>query len=321
MNRRYLVSIGLAALLFLAAGAVAPMIGSASISYQRAFAGLSPDHEILFYARIPRVILGLLAGGALAITGLLFQAILRDSLADPYTLGISSGASAGAAAGITFGWNTWFSATIGAFFVLFAVLGLSVEKRRLSSFTLLLAGVTMNFVAVAVIVLLHSLASVGQSFTIGRWLMGGLDATGYRSILPLACVVVPLTVLVFLRSRDWNLLAIGEEWAASRGVSANRLVFAAYLAGSFLTAAVTSFSGPVGFVGLIVPHALRIRLGADHRLLVPCSFFVGGAFLTICDTAARTVLSPSELPVGVITALVGGPVFVWMLRRQRPTGA
>ena len=299
-----------------AAAIVSPMIGSAHIDFARALKGLSPDREILMYARVPRMLLALLAGGALAVTGVVFQAILRDSLAEPYTLGISSGASAGAVAAISFGWNTWLCSSIGALAVLALVLLIAFENRRLSPFTLLLAGVTMNFVSVAVIVTLHSLSSIGQSFSISRWLMGGLDASEYGPLLPLALVIFPVTGFLLWRARDWNLLAIGEDWAATRGLSSTRLVLTGYLAGSLLTAGITAITGPISFVGLLVPHALRLRFGADHRTLIPLSFLFGGAFLALCDTAARTVLSPAELPVGVITALVGGPFFIWLLRRR-----
>jgi iron complex transport system permease protein len=298
------------------AACAAPLIGSASIGYGRAWAGVSPDHEILFYARLPRVLISILAGGTLALTGVLFQALLRDALADPYTLGVSSGASLGAVLAICFGWRT-AAAFLGSGVALLLVLAIAFEGRRLSSFTLLLAGVTMNSIAVALILFLHNLATVGQSFAIARWLMGGIEAVEYPAIGWLALAVLPVCVFVFLRARDWNLLSVGEDWAAARGVSATRLILTGYLAGSFLVGSITALTGPIGFVGLIVPHALRLRLGADHRVLIPCSFLLGAAFLTVCDTVARTALAPTDIPVGVITALVGGPFFIWLLRSKR----
>jgi iron complex transport system permease protein len=128
---------------------------------------------------------------------------------------------------------------------------------------------------------------------------------------------LPVLGYVFWRGRDWNLMAVGEDWAAARGVSVPRLVLAGYLAGSFVTGTITALTGPIGFVGLIVPHALRTRLGADHRLLIPTSFFTGAAFLAACDTVARTILAPTEVPVGVVTALLGGPFFIWLLRSRK----
>ncbi len=302
----------------------APLIGPAHVDYGRAFAGLSPDREILFFARIPRVLLSLVGGGALAVAGVLFQALLRDALATPYTLGISSGASLGAVLSISFGWQTvgglpsvWAAAFAGASLALFLVLGIATEGRRMSSFTLLLAGVTINSICMAMILFLQNLASFGQSFAIVRWLMGGIEAVDYSSIAWLSALVLPACVFIFVRAREWNLLAVGEEWAMARGVSTSRLLLAGYLAGSLIAGSVTALTGPIGFVGLIVPHALRLRFGADHRLLIPCSFFTGAAFLTVCDAAARTMLAPAELPVGVITALAGGPFFIWLLRSRR----
>jgi iron complex transport system permease protein len=297
---------------------VAPLIGSTHIELSRAFAGQSPDCEILFFARLPRVILAALAGAALATTGVLFQCLLRDPLAEPYTLGVSSGASVGAVVAICLGFSTTgLASLLGAAAVLFLVLGIAWEGRKLSSFTLLLAGVTMNSMSFAVILLLHNLANFSQSFAISRWLMGGIDAVEYSTLGWLAAAVVPVSAMAVMRARQWNLMALGEEWAASRGVSPSFNLTLGYAAGAILTGLATALTGPIGFLGLIVPHALRLRLGADHRVLLPCSFFFGAAFLALCDTLSRTVAAPTEIPVGVITALCGGPFFIWLLRSKR----
>jgi len=296
----------------------APLIGSTHIELGRAFAGVTPDREILFYARVPRVLLALLGGAALSVTGVLFQCMLRDPLAEPYTLGVSSGASVGAVLAICLGFRaTGLASLAGAAAVLLIVLGMAVEGRRLSSFTLLLTGVTMNSMAFAVILFLHNLASFSQSFAISRWLMGGLDAVEYSTLAWLAAAVIPVCVVVAARAPQWNLLAIGDDWAASRGVSTTGLTAFGYVAGSILTGLVTALTGPIGFVGLIVPHALRLRLGADHRVLLPCSFLLGAAFLGVCDTLSRIVIAPTEIPVGVLTALCGGPFFLWLLKSKR----
>jgi len=302
----------------------APLIGPASISYRRAFAGLAPDSQILFYARVPRVLLAMLAGGGLAVAGVLFQALLRDALATPYTLGVASGASLGAVIAIIAGVGAvaylpgvWGCALAGGMLTLLVVVGVASEGRRLSSFTLLLAGITINSMCIAVILFLQNLASFGQSFAIVRWLMGGIEAVDYATIGWLALLVLPACGFIFWHSRDWNLLMVGDDWATARGVSTSRLMLAGYFAGSLLTGVITALTGPIGFVGLIVPHALRLRLGADHRILIPCSFLAGAMFLVICDTLARTVLAPGEVPVGVITAILGGPFFVWLLRSKR----
>jgi iron complex transport system permease protein len=323
-SRRFWLAISISAAVAAVVLCVAPLIGSASISYGRALAGQSPDHEILFDTRIPRVLLAMLAGGALAVAGVLFQALLRDALATPYTLGISSGASLGAVIAICLGWRgvagisgLWLCSFAGAALVLFLVLGIASEGRRMSSFTLLLAGISINTICLAAILGLQYTANFGQTFAIVRWLMGGLDAVEYSTLGWLALATLPAVGLVFARARDWNLMAVGEDWAAARGVHVSRLILTGYLLGSFVTGSVTALTGPIGFVGLIVPHALRLRLGADHRVLIPCSFLLGAAFLAFCDTLARTALAPTEVPVGVVTALLGGPFFIWLLRSKR----
>ena len=299
-------------------GLIAPLIGSTHIDLGRAFSHVSPDYEILFFARLPRVLLALLGGAALSMTGVLFQCMLRDPLAEPYTLGVSSGASVGAVLGICFGFRAIGLLSLGgAAAVLLIVLGVAMQGRRLSSFTLLLTGVTMNSMSFAIIMFLHNLATFSQSFAISRWLMGGLDAVEYSTLGWLAAAILPVSVVVTMKARQWNLLAVGDDWAASRGVSTSYLTTFGYVAGSVLTGLVTSLTGPIGFVGLIVPHALRLRLGADHRVLLPCSFLLGGAFLCVCDTLSRTVMAPTDIPVGVLTALAGGPFFIWMLRSRR----
>jgi iron complex transport system permease protein len=301
----------------LAAIAVLPFIGSANIDYSRAFAGQSPDSEILFGVRLPRVLLSMLTGGALAAAGVLFQALLRETLATPYTLGVSSGASLGAVLAICLGWNQiWLASLTGAGLTLLLVMAIASESRRMSSFTLLMAGITLNSICMALILFLQNFASFGQSFAIVRWLMGGIDPVPYPTLAWLTAAVVPAVLYLFWKSREWNLLAVGEDWAATRGVSTSGLILAGYLIGSFLTGTVTALTGPIGFVGLIVPHALRLTVGADHRLLIPSSFFLGATFLAICDTISRTILAPAEIPVGVITAIVGGPFFIWMLRSR-----
>jgi iron complex transport system permease protein len=310
------VVLSLLALIVVAVGA--PLMGSTHVSLSRALSGVSPDHEILFYARVPRVLLALLAGAALSVTGVLFQCMLRDPLAEPYTLGVSSGSSVGTVLAITFGFRASpVAAVAGAAAVLLIVLGMAMEGRRLSSFTLLLTGVTMNSISFAIILFLHSVASFSQSFAISRWLMGGLDAVEYSTLGWLAAAVIPICALVTMRAPEWNLLAVGEDWATSRGVAASRLTTFGYIAGSILVGLVTSLTGPIGFVGLIVPHALRLKLGADHRVLLPCAFLTGAAFLGICDVVSRIAIPPTEIPVGVVTALCGGPFFLWLLRTRR----
>jgi iron complex transport system permease protein len=302
---------------------ICPLIGPSTLSLRRAFTGQWPDNQMFFGVRLPRVLLALLCGGALSIAGCLFQSLLRDALATPYTLGVSSGASLGAVIAICFGFHTvaglpgiWGAAMLGAAVTLLIVLAVASEGSRMSSFTLLLGGVMINGVVTSLIMLLHNLASVRESFAIVHWLMGNIDPPEPSTLVALAVAVLPTSVGICLMARRWNLMAVGEEWAATRGVSPARLLLIGYIAGSFLSAAVTAVTGPIGFVGLVVPHALRLKLGSDHRLLMPASFLFGAAFLAVCDTVARTIFSV-ELPVSVLTALVGGPSFIALLRSRR----
>jgi iron complex transport system permease protein len=312
----------LAAMLLSALAAV--VFGSRPLDLSRAFHGLSPDHEILMELRLPRALLALWTGGALSLSGVLFQALLRNPLATPYTLGVAEGASLGAVAAIAFGWTSHnalsavsLSACIGSAAVLFLIVAISSDRGRMSSIGLLLAGVTVNSMCGAAILFLANMVNFLQSFTITRWLVGSLDAPEYSTLFWLTVVLTPVCLVVFWYSREWNVLAIGETWAATRGLSPARLLLIGCLAGSILTGVITSLTGPIGFVGLIVPHALRLWLGADHRILAPCSFLMGAAFIALCDLFARTLLAPVEIPVGVITALLGGPFFIWMLRSRR----
>jgi iron complex transport system permease protein len=300
-----------------------PLVGSSTIHFGNAWAGVSPDAEILWQIRVPRVLLAMLAGGALAIAGVLFQALLRDALATPYTLGVSSGASLGAVTAISFGWREVMgmsavhgAALAGAFVTLLIVLAAGTKQGRVSPFTLLLAGVTVNSICLAGVLFLQNVATFGQSIAITRWLMGGIESVPMSTIGWVGAGVIPAVLYVFATSRQWNLIAIGEEWAHVRGVSTRWYLFAGYVLSSFLTGAVTALTGPIGFVGLIVPHGLRLAFGADHRALIPASFFFGATFLGVCDTIARTALAPAEVPVGVITAMLGGPFFIWILRSK-----
>lgn len=304
--------------------ALAPLVGSTSISLTKALQGVSPDHEIFFDIRLTRTLLAAAAGGALALAGVIFQALLRDALATPFTLGVSNGAALGAVVAICFGWGAvgdfsalGISALVGALVVMFTVVSIASEGRRMSSFTLLLTGVTINSICMAAILFLHSMAGFNQSFAIVRWLMGGIESPRPMALALVGGGVLLALALTTWRANDLNLLAVGEEWALTRGTDVKTLMRFCFILGSFLTAVVTSMTGPIGFIGLITPHALRMLVGADHRLLVPASFCVGGAFLVVCDAFARTAMAPSEIPVGVITAMLGGPFFIWLLRSKR----
>jgi iron complex transport system permease protein len=303
---------------------VAVRCGSRPLDVGRALHGLPPDHAILMELRLPRALLALWTGGALALSGVLFQALLREALATPYTLGVSGGASLGAVIAICCGWGiagklpvVCAAAFAGAAAVLVLVLMVASAGGRLSSFSLIMAGITINSLCSAIILFLSNLASFIQSFEVFRWLMGGLEAPAYSTLGWLTVVLAPVCATVFWYGREWNVLAVGERWGATHGVSPKRMLLYGCIAGSILAGGVTALTGPIGFVGLIVPHALRLLLGSDHRILAPCSFLLGAAFVALCDVFSRTILAPVEIPVGVITAMLGGPFFLSMLLQHR----
>lgn len=307
----------LSLLAFAAAAVLLPLAGPVKLDFGRALAGQQPESQILFALRLPRVLLALLTGGALSLSGVLLQALLRNGLATPYTLGVSSGASLGAviaiAAGLTM---VWPAAVAGAVLILLLVTGVASRNGVLSPFTLLMAGISVNSICLAAILFIHSVATFAQSAAITRWMTGSIDSVEPGVLAVVAVAVLPCWAVAFRDARRWNVLAVGDEWAQMRGVPSARLGFTGYMLTSVLTGAVTAVTGPIGFVGLIVPHGMRLWLGADHRILIPSSFLVGGVFLAACDTVARTALAPAEIPVGVITALLGGPFFIWLLRTR-----
>lgn len=296
---------------------VTPWIGPGALHPGKVFAGDPLDRHIFIQFRLSRTLLAMAAGGCLSLAGCLFQAMLRNSLATPYTLGVSTGAALGAVVFICLGIPAiWIGAILGAALVLLIVLGFALQKNQLSAHALILAGVSVNSVCAALIMLLHSFAGFTQSFSITSWLIGGVDATPFPRLALFAAFAIPVSAFVVWQAPAWNLLAAGEHWAAARGASVRRLMFGGYVSGSLLAAVTVSLTGPIGFVGLLVPHLVRQLTGADHRLLLPCSLLFGASFLAVCDAFGRSILAPADLPVGVITALLGGPGLVWMIRSQ-----
>ncbi len=279
--------------------------------------------DIVLRVRLPRVVLAMLVGGSLAVAGVLFQALLRNPLADPFVLGVSGGAALGGivvlSLGAGFGWGyaavppAAFAGAIATTVVLYAVAGV---RGRVSATHLLLTGVVFNAIASAAIVFLASLAGLTEGASIFLWLIGSLSAAraeiaGWVALFlaaGLACAI-PL-------ARGLNLLALGEDSAQQLGVDVERQQRVLLVATSLMVGAAVSAAGLIGFVGLIIPHLLRLLLGPDHRLLVAAAALGGAVFLVACDTLARVLLGGRELPVGAITALAGGPFFLWLLRRR-----
>lgn len=307
----------------LAAVAVCPLVGGSGLDYQKLMCRERPDWNIFLQLRLPRALLALLTGGALAVSGTLFQALLRDALATPSSLGVSAAASLGAVIAISTAVDrersfpmVWLFALSGAAAVIVLVALLAHTNKRFSSFTLLLTGIAINGVCMAAVLLLNSLAGITKSFQITHWLMGGIDPVEYSTLSLLLLVAVPVFVWILSKARIWNVLSYGDAWAEGRGIDTRRLAVQGFIAGAVLTGTMTAVTGPIAFVGLIVPHLLRRLVGADHRVLLPAALFGGGAFLVVCDTISRSVLAPIEIPVGVTTALLGGPFFVWLLWKR-----
>lgn len=300
--------------------AITPFLGGVPLDYGNIAARREPDWNILATLRIPRALLAFLAGAALSASGAIFQALLRDALATPSNLGVSAAAALGAVAAISFGPGdevtglpiVWLSALAGTAAVV-ALVALLRRNPRFSTLSLLLTGIAVNGICASLVLLLNSLAGIAKTFQITHWLMGGIEAVDYPVLAVLAAAIVPCLLWTLRMARVWNVVSFGDAWAAGRGIDIHRVTWQGFAAGAVLTGLVTAVTGPIAFVGLIVPHLVRRIAGPDYRVLLPVSIFAGGAFLVVCDTLARTVLAPVEIPVGVITALLGGPFFVWLL--------
>jgi iron complex transport system permease protein len=317
-------------LLLVAALVTGPLIGSTPISLARVFNrsipfGDNADAQIFFIARLPRVLAAALVGAALAAAGVVFQALLRNPLATPDTLGVSSGAALGAMLAITFHFNVAvaglasiplasFAGSIGALGIVYALA--SARRRGLSSIVLLLAGVTLTAFFQALILFTQYLADFADTFRTVRWMMGTLDVGSYAPILAALPIVLIAFAMLATLPRSLDLISLGADAAAARGVNVVAAERLALASASLATGAAVSLAGPVGFVGLVVPHLVRLVVGSDHRLLLPASALFGAAFLIACDAVARTIWSSGELPVGIVTALVGGPFFLWLLMRK-----
>lgn len=308
----------------------APTVGSTSISLSRAFDSSIPwednvDAQIFFVARLPRVLSGAIVGASLSAAGVVLQAMLRNPLATPFTLGVSAGGALGAMLAIAFGLNLGMlgvsSIPIASFAGSLVAIGIvywlaSSQKRGLSTNVLLLAGVTLNSFFSALILFVQYMADFTESFRTVRWLMGDLDVGSYRPIVAAIPFILTAFGVFAVLPRTLNLLTMGEDVAAARGVEVIRAQRLAFLSASLATGAAVSLGGPIGFIGIVVPHLVRLMVGADHRVVLPAATLFGAAFTVICDLAARTVMAPLELPVGIVTALIGGPFFLWLLVKK-----
>lgn len=303
------------------------LVGMQRLPWSAVTAGpLSSDQAALIFwqLRLPRVLTAFIAGAALSVGGMCFQAVFRNPLATPYTLGVSSGAALGAALYLQSGLaavllpfgGPILAAFVGGLLTIGLVYGLTCLRRGFSSETLLLSGIAVSFFFASLILLIQYLSDPSESYRIVRWMMGSVQTVGYAELARLLPFVLVGGAMILAHIRELNLIMLGEELAGSRGVDVLRTRKRLFIGVSLMVGAVVAYCGPIGFVGMIIPHSVRMLTGADHSKLGPYVVIAGGLFLALADTAARTILAPSEMPVGILTALCGGPFFVALLLRK-----
>ena len=287
----------------------------------------SVEYMLISRVRLPRIILGLAVGGALSLSGVMLQGIYRNPLVEPFTLGISGGASLGVAFTIVFGLHLRFGAYVlplsgflGAFLIVVLVYSLSSRRGSINIQHMLLTGVMVSFVASSAMMFLMAVSSTENLHGIVFWIMGSLDEPDTRLVWLTLIVTLVVLVLSYLFVQPLNALRLGEEKALHLGINTNRAIKALFLLASLLAGMSVAVAGVIGFVGLIIPHVLRMFLGSDYRILLISSFLLGGAFLVLSDVVARTIISPNELPIGVITGMIGGVVFILLMSRKMRKG-
>ncbi|MDO4574837.1 MAG: iron ABC transporter permease [Planctomycetia bacterium] len=311
------VLLGFLAVATLVVVGVAPFLGTETLTPER----LRSDplsFEIFWNFRVPRVLSGLLAGGSLAVCGMVFQSLFRNPLTTPFTLGTASGAALGAAVAT----SVFAAATVpmafgGAMLSLILVYAIARSAGKVGSLDMLLAGIAVSFVCSSVVMLLQYISAPTQTARMLRWTMGGLDSGGMGRVLSLLPWGMGGLGMVWFFTRELDLFGVGEETAGTRGVDVSRTRKILLLGTTLWVAAVVSFCGPIGFLGLMVPHLGRRLVGAGHRGLLPMTFWGGGVLLVLCDALARSVCPPDEIPVGILTAMLGGPFFIMVLIFRR----
>lgn len=303
-------------------------VGEMNLGFTDVFKVLSEGHESMEYTilsriRLPRILLGIAVGGSLSLSGVLLQGVYRNPLVEPYTLGISGGASLGVAFSIVFGLHKLFgsfvlpaSGFIGAFLIIFLVYTISSRKGRINIQSMLLTGVMVSFIASSAMMLLMAITSTENLHGIIFWIMGSLDEPDMSLIYFTLILSLVSLVLSYLFVQPLNALRLGEEKAKHLGINTDATIKLLFLLASLLAGVSVAVAGVIGFVGLIIPHLMRLLVGSDYRILLVSSFFSGSIFLVLSDLIARTIISPNELPIGVITGIVGGIVFLIMMSRS-----
>jgi len=325
-KKKFLVSISLLFLLWLLIASIGVLSGTYDTNpFTALFKGDELANTIFFKIRIPRVLMATVAGGTLGICGAALQALFRNPLASPFTLGISGGASLGALIGIRLGLAAGllgFSmvsilAFLFSLFTMIFVYTISKVGGVVATGRLLLAGVVMNFLYSAFVLFIQFFSNFTESLQTMRWIMGSLDIVGFDQVWKTFLFVIPGCLILLSITKEMNLFGLGDDVASSLGVNVKKMQNQIYFATSLAAGAVISVTGPIGFVGLIIPHILRMMLGVDNRIILPCSFLLGASFLTAADTVSRTLISPVEIPVGIITSSVGGLFFLWLLIKTK----
>ncbi len=325
MKINRLIGLGGLALLCLV---LLPWVGAERLSLRgvlRWGEGWSADQIIFFQLRLPRVVLGVLAGGALAMSGATLQVLFRNPLAEPWTLGVAGGASLGAFIARIFpscGWawgplhSAQLFALLGAAGALLLVGSVARRAGGTGTQTLLLAGITLSVVCGGAILMISGFVSPWKLAEFNRWLLGGLDAVSWGDVTALLLLIVPAAAILLALARHYNPLALGADMAMGQGVDVATVRRWTTVGAGVAAAAVAAVAGPIGFIGLLAPHAVRRLVGPDMRRVVPASFLLGGSLLAACDACGRWAAAPLEMPVGALTAVLGGPVFLWLLARR-----
>ena len=296
--------------------------GSSGISikeFVNAFENAGIDRVILFDLRLPRLVLGFFVGGALSVCGVILQALFRNPLTEPYTLGISGGAALGVVFGILMGLSAFLPLMgfLGALVVILFVYGFSLKSGSINLNNMLLIGVMISFISSSLVLFIMALSDINRLHNIIFWMMGSLQWASLTSVYLIVFVSLFTLVVSFMFSLNLNAISVGEEDALSLGVNVELTKKVIFGISSLAVGSVVAFTGIIGFVGLVVPHFFRIVFSKDHRILLPLSFIGGGSFLVLCDSIGRTVVAPIELPVGVITGIIGGVIFIWVLLNSK----
>ena len=325
-KKKLLLCILLLTGLWLITATISLTYGTYELNIFKSHSSFTDVEQTIFYnIRLPRVLVASIAGGTLALCGAALQALFRNPLASPFTLGISGGASLGALIAIRLGFvQTFLGFTlISLFAFIFSVLTIifvyTISKVHgvVATGRLLLAGVVANFLYSAVILFIQYFSRFTESLHTFKWIMGSLDLIGFSAVWKTLILAFPACLILLSATKEMNIFSLGNDVASSLGVNVERMEKRIYFATSLAAAAVISVTGPIGFVGLIIPHILRILVGVDNRIVLPCSFLLGASFLTLTDTIARTIISPIEIPVGIITASIGGIFFLWLLVKSK----